>query len=444
MRRTFSKLASLDGQEVVSSIKQWAYPLHSKTDLQPLIDHIGDSRIVMLGESSHGTHEYYTWRTYLTKRLIEEKGFNFIAVEGDWPDCYRINRFVKGYDQTGQTAFSVLHEFSRWPTWLWANWEVMALLDWLKSHNKGLPNNKKAGFYGLDVYSLWESIENILQYLKKTDASALKVAEQAFRCFEPFHGDEGAYAKASRLVPELCQNEVVELLMEVQRKIPTYNSDPENVFNAEQNAQVAVNAEEYYRSMLDGGPHSWNIRDRHMAETLDRLLKFHGDQSKVIVWEHNTHIGDARATDMVEDGMFNLGELARVQYPKEGVVLVGFGSYKGTVTAGRKWGSTIETMEMPEAMEGSWEHYLHQAGASNKLLIMKDFEKNAAMMEQFIGHRAIGVVYNSGYERFGNYVPTILPLRYDAFIYIDETSALHPLHFEPDGTEVPETYPFGV
>jgi erythromycin esterase len=445
MRRYFTKQASFEEGEVTASIRQWAYPLKSKADLAPLFDKIGDARIVMLGEASHGTHEYYTWRTYITKRLVEEKGFSFVAVEGDWPDCYRLNRFVKGYDAGNKSAFQVLHDFNRWPTWMWANWEIMALAGWLQRHNTGLPANKKTGFYGLDVYSLWESMESIMQYLSITDKAVLKVAEEAFRCFEPYRGDEGrAYAGASRFVPELCENEVTHLLKEIRKKMPAYNTDYENVFSAEQNAMIAVNAEEYYRAMIKGGPHSWNIRDRHMADTLERLLKFHGENSKVVVWEHNTHIGDARATDMIDEGMFNIGELARLQHHDKGVVLVGFGSYKGTVMAGRSWGAPMQKMLLPEAMEGSWEYLLHEAGAYNKLLLLDDFAGNDAFMENRIGHRAVGVVYNPQYEQYGNYVPSILPLRYDAFVFLDETAALYPLHLQPDGHQMPETYPFGV
>lgn len=445
MGRYFTGQPLVNEREVISVIRQWAYPLKSKADLTPFFDRIGNARIVMLGEATHGTHEYYQWRTYISRKLIEEKGFNFIAVEGDWPDCYRLNRFVKGYDTDNKSAFHVLHSFDRWPTWMWANWEIMALAGWMQQHNKGLPANKKAGFYGLDVYSLWESMNSIMQYLKKTDPAALKIAEEAFRCFEPYRKDEGrSYAHSTLFVPETCQQEVIQLLKEIQRKLPQYNTDHENVFSAEQNALVTVNAEKYYRAMVMGGPHSWNVRDRHMGDTLERLLTFHGENSKAIVWAHNTHIGDARATDMADEGMFNIGELARMQHHDKGVVLVGFGSYKGTVTAGRSWGAPIQTMTMPEARKGSWESFLHEAGGENKLLLMPDFAGNDTMMENHIGHRAIGVVYNPQYEQYGNYVPTILPLRYDAFIYLEETSALHPLHMEPDGHQMPETYPFGV
>jgi len=444
MRRYFTREEAFNETEVISAIKQWSYPLESKADLEPLFKYIGDARIVMLGESTHGTHEYYMWRAYITKRLVEEKGFRFIAVEGDWPDCYRLNRFVKGYDLDNKSAFKVLLGFGRWPTWMWANWEIVALADWLQKHNKGLPANRRVGFYGLDVYSLWESMENIMQYLKKTDPVALKKANEAFQCFEPYRKDETSYARASQLVPELCQTEVVELLMEIQRKLPSYNTDHENVFSTEQNAMIAVNAEKYYRAMIMGGPHSWNIRDRHMIDTLDRLLKFHGNDSKAIVWAHNTHVGDARATDMVDEGMYNIGELARMSHHENGVVLIGFGSYKGKVFAGKNWGASMQEMSMPEASKGSIEYLLHAAGKENKLLIMDDFMTNDMLMEHYLGHRAVGVVYNPAYEQYGNYVPTIFPMRYDAFIFLDETRALHPLHAKSQEHQIPETYPFAV
>jgi erythromycin esterase len=434
----------VDEEKAVATIVDKAYALRDQTDLEPLFNRIGDAQIVLLGEASHGTHEYYTWRTYITQKLIREKGFQFIGVEGDWPDCYRLNRFVKNYPDSGSSAYNVLKHFNRWPTWMWANWEVAALAEWLHEYNKPLLKNKKVGFYGLDVYSLWESMDSIIQYLKKVDPSALKTAEEAFNCFGPYSEDEGrAYARATQFVPDLCTDEVVELLRKIQQRIPQYNTDHENVFNVQQNAFVAVNAEKYYRAMIKGGPHSWNVRDSHMSDTLDRLFEFHGAGTKAIIWAHNTHIGDARATDMVREGMLNLGELVRLKHHEKGVVLVGFGSYKGEVVAGSNWGGNMKTMEVPSAKKGSWEYLLHKAGPENKLLLMEDLMEEQ-FLENYIGHRAIGVVYNSENEKYGNYVPTLLPLRYDAFIYLDHTKGVHPLHIQPDGHQMPETYPFGV
>lgn len=445
MRRYFTNDATVNESDTVHFIKQIAHPLHSKLDLQPLFDRIGDAEIVMLGEASHGTHEYYTWRAHITKRLIEEKGFNFIAIEGDWPDCYKLNRYIKGYDIANKSAFKVLHNFNQWPTWMWANWEMVALSYWLKEHNLSLPSNKRIGFYGLDVFSLWESRNRILQFLKKYDTSAYKEAKEAFDCFEPFANETGNYyAKAKQIVPDLLENEVVHLLKKIQQKIPNFSADFENAINLEHIDLMSLNAERYYRSLIKGGPDSWNIRDRHMADTMGRLLKFHGDHSKVIVWQHNAHVGDARGTDMITEGMFNMGELARLNYPEKGVVLVGFGSYKGTVTASKSCGATMQTMQMPAARKGSWEYFLHQAGKENKLLIMDDFSQNHILMENHIYHRAIGLVYNPLNEQYANYVPSILPMRYDAFVYLDETVALYPLHNEAEDAQIPASYPFGM
>jgi erythromycin esterase-like protein len=444
MSRYFTASSQLDENRAIQLINDKVYKLNNTADLKPLFDRIGDARIVMLGEASHGTHEYYTWRSAITRELIKEKGFNFIAVEGDWPDCYRMNRYIKDYKDAGASAFDVLNNFRRWPTWMWANWEIVALTEWLHKTNLELPKEKKVGFYGLDVYSLWESLESITAYLSKVDPKALEVAEEALRCFEPFRKGEGQeYARATMKVPELCKTEVIDLLIEIRRRMPQYNTDHEHVFSTEQNALIAVNAEKYYRAMIHGGPHSWNIRDRHMADTLEKLLDFHGNSSKAIIWAHNTHVGDARATDMVDEGMYNIGELARLQHNEKGVVLVGFGSYGGSVIAGRRWGAAMNKMQLPNAEKGSWEYLLHSAGAEDKLCIMDDLTGDI-FMENHVAHRAVGVVYNPEYEKYGNYVPSIMPLRYDAFIFLDHTQGLYPLHILPLGNEVPDTYPFGV
>lgn len=444
MPHYYTKETVLNEADAIQKISAKSHPLTTNRNLDRLMDRIGDARIVMLGEASHGTHEYYTWRSVISQQLITEKGFRFIAVEGDWPDCYRLNRYIKQYGGAQQNALEVLKKFNRWPTWMWANWEMVALGEWLSNYNKGKPADKRVGFYGLDVYSLWESMESIMQYLQRVDPHAMEVAREAYTCFEPYRRDEGReYARASAFVPELCENEVIDLLKEIQQRMPQYDSDEENVFSTEQNALIAVNAEKYYRAMIKGGPHSWNIRDRHMADTLERLLQFQGTDAKAIIWAHNTHIGDARATDMTEEGMYNIGELARLQHHEKGVVLIGFGSYAGSVIAGNYWGADMQRIRVPAARMGSWEYLLHKADATDKLLIMDDLMDDV-FMEHHIGHRGIGVVYKPEFEKYGNFVPSILPLRYDAFIYIDKTTALHPLHIQPDGLQVPETYPFGM
>ena len=416
--------------------------LESAKDLDPLMERIGDAKYVLLGEATHGTHEYYTWRAEITKRLITEKGFSFVAVEGDWPDCYKINRWVKDYPGTEKSIVDVLKQFSRWPTWMWANWEIAALSKWMREYNKPLSPAKKIGFYGLDVYSLWESMEIIVDYLEKEDPKTAEYAKRAVDCFEPY-GEEDSYGAALGSLEPNCKEEVIKLLKEIRQRAPQYDHDPEAGFNTEMNALVAKNAEKYYSAMSAFGDNSWNVRDLHMVETLNSLMDFHGSDAKVIVWEHNTHIGDARFTDMADDGLLNVGQLVREQHPAEEVVLVGFGSYEGSVIAGRMWGSAMQKMEVPPATENSVEEILHTDSATNKLLI---FDEESSLKEQFkdwLKHRAIGVVYHTSRER-GNYVPTKLSYRYDAFLYLDKTRALHPLHLKPDSHKTPETFPFGI
>jgi erythromycin esterase-like protein len=434
-----------DVESLAEAIRNMSRPLRSSADLDPLLERIGDARYVLLGEASHGTSEYYEWRAALSQRLIVEKGFSFIAVEGDWPDCYRVNRYVKGASGAGESARLVLHAFERWPTWMWANEDTVELAEWLRKHNDVLPEEAKVGFFGLDVYSLWESLYAIMHFLHEADPAALPTAWKAFRCFEPYGEDVQQYALATRFVPELCEREVVNLLSEIRRRAPPFRDDGgEAYFQAEQNAMVLKNAEAYYRAMVRGGPESWNIRDRHMIETLDRLMKHHSEYAKAIVWEHNTHIGDARYTDMAEEGMVNVGQLAREKFGGEGVVLVGFGSYRGSVIAGREWEAPMEDMMVPPAREGSWEDVMHRAGEDDKLLLFDEVSCTGPMAAGR-GHRAIGVVYHPEFEHYGNYVPTVLPRRYDAFLYLEETQALHPLHMPVrHGREVAETYPTGM
>ncbi len=395
-------------------------------DLDPLLERIGDARIVLLGEASHGTHEYYTWRSRISKRLIEEKGFRLIAVEGDWPDCMAVTRALR---RPGPSMEAALSTFQRWPTWMWANWEIAALGEWLRGQG--------VGFYGLDVYSLNESMDAVLRHLERDHPQAVaEAARAAYACFAPYREDPVDYARATVLVPTDCEDEVVGVLTDLMRS-RTPGDDPEDHFDAEMNALVAADGERYYRAMVQGSSESWNVRDVHMMDTLDRLVEKEG---KAIVWAHNTHVGDARFTDMARDGMTNLGQLARERYGEDEVFILGFGSYEGSVIAGKEWGAPMESMAVPPAREGSWEARLHKASPSDRLLL--DFSEED---EEVYGHRAIGVVYRAAYEAYGNYVPTIVPRRYDAFLYLDRTTSLHPLHPSWAGSrERPETYPFGV
>ena len=357
-------------------------PLTSPKDIDILIDRIGDSQFVLLGEASHGTSEFYKWRSEISKRLILEKKFSFIAVVGDWHDCFRINNFIKVFTNASNdnNAYEVLNSFNRWLTWMWANKEMIELIEWLKEYNNTILNqqrlstslDKQVGFYGLDLYSLWESMEAIINYLKKVDSSALKDALEAYNCFEPYNKNVEEYAHATTFVPQNCENEIIELLSSMRSNCDIYSKDhhqnkEEEYFNAEQNAITAKDAEQYYRTMIRGNMNSWNLRDTHMMNTLERLINFHYSQDsdtnkskpKAIVWTHNTHIGDARFTDMKSSGMINLGQLVREKKGVVNTVLVGFSTFSDTVIASKQWGQKMEIMNVPPAIEGSWDNTLH-------------------------------------------------------------------------------------
>ena len=435
--------------------------LENSVNLDPLLEQIRKDNVqyVLLGEASHGTSEFYSWRSEITKRLIKERGFSFVAVEGDWPDCYSVNRYIKGISGSGQSAYDVLYSFNRWPTWMWANREIVDLVEWLREYNKNLSEEQRVGFYGLDVYSLWESMEVVIRYLRKIDPEAVKTAIEAYRCFEPYGKSVEDYARATAFVPESCEDEVIDMLVHLHSKANQYKSNGlarrEAYFNAEQNAIVAKNAELYYRKMIQGGTATWNIRDTHMMDTLIRLMEFYGKQAKSIVWAHNTHIGDAKYTDMAEAKMVNIGQLVRKHAGDKKAALVGFGTYQGTVIAAKEWGEKMQRMHVPPAVDGSWDSIIHEFSKSHDRLLLFEGDAEEGIAGKLLteetknkrrGQRAIGVVYNPEYERFGNYVPTDLTKRYDAFLYIDNTHALHPLHMPEvkEDEDLPETFPTGL
>ncbi|RXT07794.1 erythromycin esterase family protein [Ammoniphilus sp. CFH 90114] len=411
----------MDSQRILDQIQKHAFPLDDDQDLDPLVEAIGDASIVLLGESTHGTSEFYKVRAELSKRLIEQKGFSFLAVEGDWPSCFDLNRYIKQHSGVSSDIDEVMQSFNRWPTWMWANRETAELMQWLRSYNDQHKENQ-VGFYGLDVYSLWESMEEIIRYLERMGSGDVELAKQAFACFEPFSRSEQTYGVSAAFLSEDCEKEVVQLLQEMRANRHQYGEE-EATINMELNALVAVNAERYYRAMVRGGPESWNIRDQHMVQVLSRLMKFHGPQAKTIVWEHNTHIGDARATDMVKEGMVNVGQLIREQEGPDKVFAVGFGTHHGSVIAARAWGVELERMSVPRAVPNSWEDLMHRANSRDQILIFRDHHESYRVE---IDHRAIGVVYHPEDERY-NYVPSIMSERYDAFVYLDETHALEPI-----------------
>ena len=434
-----------------AAIEDRAEPLDEEA-VSRLADEVADADFVLLGEASHGTSEYYRWRARLTAELAERGEVSFVAVEGDWTDCYEVNRYVRGR-RDDPRATDVLAEFDRWPTWMWANWEVAAFVDRLRGYNEGRSRDEQVGFYGLDVYSLFESMEAVIDYLEEYDPEAADRARDAYNCFEPYGEDAREYGRSTRLAPDDCEDEVVEILADLRRdsEAPRASErasgpgpradarddgDPEAQFNAEQNAFVAKNAEAYYRSMVKGSTESWNVRDDHMMATLDRLADHHGGTA--VVWAHNTHVGDARATDMESRGKHNLGQLARENHPGDCHV-VGFGTHRGEVVAGEAWDAPTEEMRVPPAREGSVGDAFHRATGDDCLLADTD----APALGERRGHRAIGVVYDPDRESY-NYVPTNLAERYDSFVHVEESTALHPLGVEADTSERPEAYPWGV
>ncbi|PLS02765.1 erythromycin esterase family protein [Neobacillus cucumis] len=414
---------------MIDSLKKYAKPFNSVKDLDPLIEAVGEAKYVLLGESSHGTSEYYTIRAELTKRLILEKGFSFIAVEGDWPACQSINRYIKGLSSSAKDSRKVLEGFNRWPTWMWANQEIMGLIEWLKEFNSKTNRTNKIGFYGLDVYSLWESLDEIVGFLEKNNSPELETAKKAYACFEPHNRNNESYAVSAGYLSDDCMKETLELLSTIQKNKWKFEDDQESSLNIEVNALVTAHAEEYYRTMVKSDSDSWNIRDRHMVDALNSIIKFYGNEAKVIIWEHNTHVGDARATNMKDEGMINVGQLVREKYGKDEVFIIGFGTYSGTVIASTEWGVHFEVMNVPPAQTGSWEDLMHQTGAINQYLIFN--VHNCKEFSDTIGHRAIGVVYHPEYEHFGNYVPSNMGQRYDGFIFVDRTNALHPIALGP-------------
>ncbi|MFS0690145.1 erythromycin esterase family protein [Sporosarcina sp. 179-K 8C2 HS] len=414
-------------KKLISAIQEHSLPLNDKA-LDTILDRIGDARIVMLGEATHGTSEFYKVRAALSKRLIQEKGFTIIAVEGDWPSAQSVNRYVKGFDEEGRSARQVLTEsFNRWPTWMWANEEVEELVEWLKVDNDGKEEAEKTGFYGIDMYSLYESIDEVLRFLRENPQYEmdLELAKKAFSCFEPYNRMPEHYALSTAHFTEECIREVTNLLTTIRSHEDLYSNEQEKDLNVTMNALVAKNAESYYRAMMQDDAISWNIRDMHMVEAIGEILNYHGEDAKIIIWEHNTHVGDASETSMADHDMINVGQLVREKYGMEDTFAIGFGTYEGTVIAGESWGEPFQEMNVPPAKFNSWEGHMHAAKAEDQVILFT--EENRHLFNEWIGHRAIGVVYNPEFEAYGNYVSSRVGSRYDGFVFIKETKALTPI-----------------
>ena len=441
-----------DSQEALpEAIGRVAVPLNGDaSDYDRLLDAIGEARLVLIGEATHGTEEFYRQRAVITQRLIEERGFHAVAAEADWPDAFRINRYVRDTSDD-RSAVDALDNFRRFPQWMWRNTVVQDFVEWLREHNTQQSDSRdRAGFYGLDLYSLNASVQAVIEYLDGIDPEAAARARARYGCFDHFADDAHAYGYATSLGDaESCEDDVVNQLLEIQRQAAELAMRDGHVaedafFSAEQNARLVRNAEKYYRSMFRGRVSSWNLRDSHMADTLDDLLEHlterHGEPAKVVVWAHNSHLGDARATQMGSAGEHNLGQLARERHEGD-VFLIGQTTHHGTVTAASDWDAPGERKRVRPGLDGSYEALFHAVEHDAFLLSLRDAD---ARINEHRLERAIGVIYRPESERVSHYFHARLADQFDAVLHIDETTALEPLErtVEWDRGESPETYPF--
>jgi protein-L-isoaspartate(D-aspartate) O-methyltransferase len=418
-------------------------------DLAPLMERIGDARLVLLGEATHGTAEFYDMRARITRHLIEHKGFTVVAVEADWPDAAVIDAFVRGSGRRSAPG-SV---FTRFPTWMWGNASVGRFVSWLRRHNARAPSrDRQAGFYGLDLYSMYGSITAVLDYLEEEDPATAAVARQRYGCLMPWSDDPAAYGRAvSSDGYRACEGQVVAMLRDIERKrVEDADRDGERLFHAEQNARLISSAERYYRAMYYGSRASWNLRDQHMFDTLEAVLAFRGPGAKAVVWAHNSHLGDARATEMAGQGEHNLGQLTR-QHHGEQAYLIGFGTDRGTVAAASHWGGPMEIQQVRPAMPGSYERLCHDTRVPRFLLPLRMNAGAGAQIAREVREgllearleRAIGVIYRPETERQSHYFQATLPEQFDEYIWFDETTAVEPLPVTPRGGSA-DTYPFGL
>ncbi len=444
--------ADASERSTIAELRRHIVHLFSRPgDYDQLLDAIGEARFVLLGEASHGTHEFYEERARITRRLIEEKGFSAVAVEADWPDAYRVDRYVRGASKD-LDAEEALSDFRRFPTWMWRNKVVVDFLTWLRRHNDAVGEiGPKAGFYGLDLYALHGAMKAVLRYLEKVDPDAAEVARHRYACFDHFGPDPQAYGFiAGNEIEKSCQDAVVMQLVEMLKQRPPVarpgdGALEDELFTAQQNARLVKNAEAYYRAMFLAPESTWNLRDRHMAETFEALaahLGRHGQPAKIVVWAHNSHLGDARATDRSRIGEINLGQLIREAHQRE-AFLVGFTTHHGTVTAATDWGGQAERKTVRPALAGSYEALLHDI-SSNRFQL--DLRGAGEHLPRRLLERAIGVIYRPETERISHYFHAELAGQFDALLHFDETRAVEPLErsSEWDAGELAETYPFGV
>jgi erythromycin esterase-like protein len=439
--------------EFAASLRKIAQPLAgTPRDFDPVVAAAGQARFVLIGEASHGTHEFYRVRAEITKRLIRECGFQAVAVEADWPDAYRVNRYVHGASDD-RDAIEALEDFKRFPHWMWRNADVLDFVGWLREHNDGQANRQgHVGFYGLDVYSLRASVDAVIRYLRVVDPEAARRAQARYACFDHFDGDVHTYARTAGLgLATSCEREVVSQLLELRRSAADYARRDGRVaadalFVAEQNARLVKNAEAYYRTMLGGHVSSWNLRDRHMVETLDALDEHlraqRGRATKLVVWAHNSHLGDARATEPGRRGELNVGQLVRERHGR-GALLVGFTTHAGTVTAASDWDEPAERKTVRPALSGSYESTFHALALGNFALDLRTPDRATSGLAVPRLERAIGVVYRPETERQSHYFEAVLSRQFDLVLHYDHTRAVEPLERTAlwERGEVPETFP---
>jgi erythromycin esterase-like protein len=437
------------------SIREAVHPLWNEPDaFDPLLNEIGNRRFVLIGEASHGTHEFYATRAQITRRLIQEKGFTAVIVEADWPDAYRVNRYVRGFHDD-ENADQALSGFKRFPQWMWRNKDVLEFVSWLRAYNDSLKQGEtKTGFYGMDLYSLYASIAAVLEYLDPLDHAAAIRARYRYACFEHFAEDPQSYGYAAGFdLGRSCEDVVVQQLMDLRRHANQYTARDglmaeDEFFAAEQNARLIKNAEKYYRSMFRGRVSSWNLRDQHMAETICALVEFldqHQTRTKIVVWAHNSHLGDARATEMSAAGELNVGQLLRQKYGQN-VFITGFTTHAGTVTAASDWDAPAQVKEVRPSLSGSYERLFHDVQVPQFLMSLGAGGRAAELLRDPRLERAIGVIYRPQTERMSHYFQAALPQQFDAVIHWDQTRAVEPLEVfpAPETHEVEETFPTGV
>ena len=428
-----------------------------EADRRALLELVGDAHFVLLGEASHGTHEFYETRARMTRWLIEDRGFCAVAAEADWPDAYRVNRYVRGRSDDA-TAEEALRGFERFPTWMWRNAVILDFVGWLREHNDrvGKDERAKAGFYGLDLYSLYRSIEEVITYLERVDPLAAARARERYSCFDHYRGEAQDYGFAAAFgAGASCEQEVVDQLVDLHRHAPEYARRDgliaeDEAFYAQQNARTVKDAEEYYRSMFGGRASSWNLRDQHMIDTLDGLAihlgQQRGEAAKVVVWAHNSHLGDARATEVSAQGQLNVGQLVRERHAGD-CRLVGFTTFSGTVTAADDWGGPAERKRVRPALRDSYERLFHDVEEKAFSITVAQAPPRAAeLLRTPRLERAIGVIYRPRTERQSHYFRARLADQFDVVIHIDDTRAVEPLERTArwEEGEVPETFPYAV